>query len=183
MSDVRPQVVISNGYSQFHMAHLAAELHAKGMLSGLITGGYPKSDTPRLRWNRNGLYRRYHARRVPVPHNVVWPIWSGEALSQASHLLWRLHAVEAAQSLVAKASLVRYQRVATHLLRQRLRMGGNIYHFRSGFGGNSVQAARDLGMRVVCDHSIVHPSLLEPLLKNGGRLSAGGGRSAVSSFW
>jgi glycosyltransferase involved in cell wall biosynthesis len=183
MSGPMPRVVVSNGYSHFNTAHLAAELHARGILTGLITGGYPRTDAPRQLWSRYGAYRRYHARQVPVPLSMVWPIWSGEALSQASQLLWRLRAAEAGQSAVARASLVRYQRVATRLLRQRLRTDGNIYHFRSGFGGVSVQAARDLGMKILCDHSIVHPSLLDPLLKNGGRLPTGGGGSEVSSFW
>jgi glycosyltransferase involved in cell wall biosynthesis len=183
MSSLGPRVVISNGYSQFHLAHLAAELHGRRRLTGMITGGYPRTDSPRQRWSRYRLYRRYNARRVSVPPRMVWPIWSGEALSQASQLLWRLRAAETAQSTMARASLVRYQRVASRILQQRLPSGGDIYHFRSGFGGVSVQAARDLGMKVVCDHSIVYPSLLEPLLKNSGRLPARGGRSEMSSFW
>jgi glycosyltransferase involved in cell wall biosynthesis len=183
MSGARPWVVLSNGYSQFHMAHLAGELHTIGTLAGLITGAYPRADGPARLWSRSGLYRRYHARRVPVPPSMVWPIWSGEALNQASQLLWRLGAAESAQSAVARASLVRYQRVAARLLRQQLLRGGNLYHFRSGFGGASVQAARDLGMKVVCDHSIVHPSLLKALLKNGGKLATGVDRDEVNSFW
>jgi glycosyltransferase involved in cell wall biosynthesis len=183
MSGARPRVVVSNGYFQFHMAHLAAELHTTRTLAGLITGGYPRADGPRQRWSRCGFFRRYHARRVPVPSGMVWPIWSGEALSQTSLLLWRLRAGQTAHSAVARASLVHYQRVAARLLRQRLLREGNLYHFRSGFGGTSVQTARDLGMKVVCDHSIVHPALLEALLQNGGRLAAGVDRGAVSSFW
>jgi glycosyltransferase involved in cell wall biosynthesis len=183
MSGARPWVVLSNGYSQFHMAHLAGELHTNGTLAGLITGGYPRADGPARRWSRSGFYRRYHARRVPVPSSMVWPIWSGEALNQASQLLWRLGVAESAQSAVARASLVRYQRVAARLLRQQLPREGNLYHFRSGFGGASVQAARDLGMKVVCDHSIVHPSLLEALVKNNGKLTTGIDREEVNSFW
>jgi glycosyltransferase involved in cell wall biosynthesis len=183
MSGTRPRVVVSNGYSQFHLAHLAAELHANCMLACLITGAYPRTGAPRQRWTRYGPYRRYHARRVPLPSSMVWPIWSGEALSQASQALWRVRATEAAQSAVARASLVRYQRVAARLLGRRPPMGGNLYHFRSGFGGPSVQAARDLGMKVVCDHSIVHPSLLAPLLSNGGRFPGAEASPTMNSFW
>jgi glycosyltransferase involved in cell wall biosynthesis len=183
MSGIAPQVVVSNGYSQFHMSHLAAELYTTRTLVGLITGAYPRAEKPRRHWRRSGLYRRYLARRVPVPPGMVWPIWSGETLSQASLLLWRLRAAETVHSAVANASLVRYQRAAANLLREQLPRGGHLYHFRSGFGGVSVQAARDLGMKVVCDHSIVHPALLEGLLQNGGRLTAGGDRRKLSSFW
>ena len=183
MSNTRPRVVISNGYSQFHMAHLAAELHATRTLAGLITGGYPRANEPRRRWSRSALYRRFHARRVPIPPSMVWSIWSGETLYHASQLLWRLRTAGIAQSAVARASLVRYQRVAARLLTQQMPREANLYHYRSGFGGASVQVARDLGMKVVCDHSIVHPSMLEALLQNGGRIAARVDRGAMSSFW
>ena len=47
------------------------------------------------------------------------------------------------------------------------------YHFRSGFGLESLDAARRRGIPTICDHSIVHPATLEPLMQNGGRLPAG----------
>jgi glycosyltransferase involved in cell wall biosynthesis len=182
MNVVVPQVVISNGYSQFHMAQLAADLHASGLLTSLITGAYPRNGASGHKlWSRYGTYRRYDARRVPVPAGMVWPIWSGEVLCQVSHLLWRLGVPDPWQSAVARASLVRYQNVATALLRTRMR--GNVFHYRSGFGGPSAHTARDLGMKVVCDHSIVHPALLEHLLGNGGRLPAGPGPQTMNSFW
>ena len=45
----------------------------------------------------------------------------------------------------------------------------NIYHFRSGFGGRSVEYAKSIGLKVVCDHSIAHPSLVEYLTINKGK--------------
>jgi glycosyltransferase involved in cell wall biosynthesis len=184
MNAAMPRVVISNGYSQFNTAHLAAELHAKAMLNGLITGAYPRTDASQDQfWGRYATYRRYRARRVAVPNSMVWPIWSGEALSQVAQLMWRLRLGEGLYSAVARSALVRYQNVATTLLRERVRPRGNIYHYRSGFGGASARAARDLGMKVLCDHSIVHPSLLEPLLENGGQLPPSGERGEMNAFW
>ena len=184
MTRTAPYTVISNGYSQFNTAHLAAEMHAKGMLAGLITGGYPRpGEARRTPWGRFGPYRRYRSRRVAVPDDLIWPIWSGEALSQASQLMWRLHVAETLQSAIARASLVRYQHLAADLLRHKVPNQGTIYHYRSGFGGISVEAARDLGMKTLCDHSIVHPSVLGSIIMSGGRLPVACPKSTVNSFW
>jgi glycosyltransferase involved in cell wall biosynthesis len=37
----------------------------------------------------------------------------------------------------------------------------NVFHFRSGFGGDALHRAKQLGLVALCDHSIVHPSALE----------------------
>ncbi|MFY0634058.1 MAG: glycosyltransferase family 4 protein [Vannielia sp.] len=47
-----------------------------------------------------------------------------------------------------------------------------IYHFRAGFGQASVDLARRRGLKTICDHSLVHPSLLQPLIENDGQFPA-----------
>ena len=41
-----------------------------------------------------------------------------------------------------------------------------IYHFRSGYGGKSIEIAKKKGYLTICDHSIVNPRILENLIQN-----------------
>jgi len=57
-----------------------------------------------------------------------------------------------------------------------------IYHYRSGFGGRSIDVARDKGMVLLCEHSIAHPATLAYLVENGGRLPAPGEVGPIGRF-
>jgi glycosyltransferase involved in cell wall biosynthesis len=51
----------------------------------------------------------------------------------------------------------------------RLRTPCTVYHFRAGFGNASIERAREMGMVTLCDHSAVHPRVIEGLLAADGR--------------
>ncbi len=70
------------------------------------------------------------------------------------------------------ASMQFYGRSAIRHVKQAAAKGARIYHYRAGFGGESVEVARECGMFTLCDHSIAHPSAVDALAKNMGRIPA-----------
>ena len=75
---------------------------------------------------------------------------------------------QALSGRLKRSALRLYGRNAAAVLRREGK-GARVYHYRAGFGQSSVKVARDAGMRTICDHSLVHPSLLQSLVENGGR--------------
>ena len=75
-------IVISNGFSKFHIATAAARAAAAGRLDRFITGAYP---TPLVRRVANLIggtgsrkLERLLARREAIPDNRVTALWQSE---------------------------------------------------------------------------------------------------------
>ena len=80
------------------------------------------------------------------------------------------------------AGFRQYGRAATRIL-AKIPPGANIYHYRSGFGQESVKLARARGMVALCEHTIAHPRLLEYLVAHQGRMPVPGTRPEPNRFW
>jgi glycosyltransferase involved in cell wall biosynthesis len=166
-------LVIANGFNKFHLALAAAEAHRRGLLTCFITGAYP---TPLVRralalgglGRRNRRLARLAARREAIPDELVCPIWTAEAV----------YFVAMAARNAARRSALRLNawsfrycgRHAVRSVRQAAARGARLYHYRSGFGHESVREARRLGMATLCDHSIAHPAFLPALIAGNGRM-------------
>lgn len=154
-------IVMSNGFSRFHLATAASQLAALGRLTLLITGPYPVPILRRmlaLAWlDRTSKGHRLLARRENIADTMVRSLWAGEA-AYAIGKLWHSH-----EQRLTVRGMRAYGRSAGRLLPDAYRRGARIYHFRAGFGGASLDIARRLGMKLVCDHSIVHPLFVESL--------------------
>ncbi|MEP7738187.1 glycosyltransferase [Nocardioides sp. 31GB23] len=168
------RVVLSNGFGQFHLAILGRLLERNGMLEAFLTGTYLNPRQARLAALLGARGRRASERSVGIPDDLVTAMNAAEGLHQVAHVLAKrlgdgyFHKFEA-------QSFKSYSRSADRVL------GGldgkcdtsRIYHFRAGFGGDSVVAARNRGMLTVCDHSIADPRELaivlnDPLLPGRG---------------
>ncbi len=57
------------------------------------------------------------------------------------------------------------------------------YPFRSGFGLESLDAARHRGVPTICDHSSAHPAVVTSLVHNSGRLAAGWSPVEPRGIW
>ena len=184
-----PRIIVSNGFGRFPLRLAAAEAASRGALAAFVTGGYP---TPALaRWvDAAGLARfpatgRFLARAAPVPAGRVHALWAGEPFSQVAS---RVRGVSAASRRAADRLhlLARglYAAGASRIVGKLAEARGRgIYHYRSGFGGGSVDLARRRGWVCLCDHTIVHPALLEHLVAHAGRLPPAGESGPIDGNW
>jgi glycosyltransferase involved in cell wall biosynthesis len=165
-------VIVSNGFNKFHLTSAAAELDQIGMLSLLITGAYPG------RWVKTvGRYscmdkylkfQRLLARRDDVDDRKVKSLWLPEAIQSTARLSSRLADSKAGLGLHLCAFSL-YGSLAARLIRSADGQA-QIYHYRAGFGGKSVNAAKSRGMVTLCDHASAHPALHTYLVDNSGAL-------------
>ncbi len=180
------KVIISNGFGKFHLAVAAAEAQRRGALSAFITGAYP---TPAVRRLVTGAgldggrkLARLLARREDIPVSLVQPMPWLESLQQAGYLVRRVPALAGVGAWLNETSLRHYARRAVGLI-ERFAPGASLYHYRAGYGHESVQAAKRMGMVALCDHSIAHPALLDYLVTHDGQLPPPGTQGAMSRFW
>lgn len=184
-----PRLIVSNGFGHFHLRLAATEATRRGALAAFITGGYP---TPGLaRFLRiTGLDRidaagRLLARGAPLPPPRVHPLWAGEPFQQGASRLRRLSrvTVRGADHLDLAARRLYAGAAARIVAKLGPTQDRGIYHYRSGFGGISVDVARRHGWLCLCDHSIVHPAALEYLVAHGGSLPTHGEPGCVDRNW
>ncbi len=165
-------LVIANGFNRFHLAIAAAEAHRRGLLSCFITGAYPTPAARRLLavggLGRNRRLARLAARREAIPDAMVRTMWAAEAIYSVAMAARR---IAPRSALWLNAWSFRYcGRRAVRNVRSAAARGARVYHYRSGFGHQSVREAKRLGMVALCDHSIAHPAVLQPLIADGGRM-------------
>lgn len=178
------RILIANGFNRFHLAQLAAGLRRREWDVELLTGAYPVGaaaailrNVP-LRWSH--LLGRLQDRQVEIEPDRVHADFAAELVQRAGQILGLKGAVRLGAALdeggfrLAGRRAARTVRKARHLA---------IYHFRSGFGLESVEAARRRGIPTICDHSIAHPSVLESLVQNGGRLPASWRPAKPPGIW
>src|SRR4051812_29537666 len=89
-----PSIVISNGFSKFHLAVAAAEAARRGSLDRLLTGAYPTGPVLRslraLGLDRHRKLARLVARGEAIPSSRVEPFWLAEGIHVASQIVSRL---------------------------------------------------------------------------------------------
>lgn len=189
LSAFAERIVVSNGFGRFHLRHAAEEAEVRGALAAFITGGYPGAALPRcakvLGVARRPALGRLLARSARLSAQRVHALWAGEPLYQIANRLRASPAVPAlAPDRLHLAARHLYSNGAARLV-ARIPMIGKrgIYHYRAGFGGASVVAARKRGWACLCDHSLVHPALLEHLVANRGRLPPEGAAGPLDANW
>lgn len=172
---VPPRILISNGFSRFPLAHLAAELRKHDWDIELLTGAYPSGSGAALLSHLPGIGRyragRFEDRRVDIEPERVHPDFVSELVYKAGTVLSSRGARRLGVALAVGGF-----RLAGKFAARRLKRAGRVdaYHVRSAFGLDSLEAARRQGIPIICDHSIVHPAALGPLLLNSGRLPTAG---------
>ena len=181
-------VIISNGFSKFHLAVAAEELFNRSYLSMFLTGAYPKQNIRKvLRFGplrRSRKIFRLEARGQNFDDRLVVPLWLPESL-HATGLFLRRKGLGPRRivDILNNKSLMAYGRQATRHILKAATKGVRIYHYRAGFGHESVQAAKAFQMVTICDHSIAHPALLEYLVTNNGTFPTKGMAGPINNFW
>ena len=156
-------VVVSNGFHKMHLTIAAREASDRGLLSLAITGAYPTAPVrrliQRLGAERIGRVARLLERDEAIPRERLHPLFLPELLDEAARPLERTALTRDAYPHLNVAASRLYGRIAARKL--RLADHARILHFRASFGGASINLARDLGMTVLCDHALAHPSVLD----------------------
>lgn len=172
----RCDVLICTGIGRLHLIDTAVAVARAGFTVGLVTGWAPRSSQQgfvdwvgrMLRQPR--LYERLAARRR-VLAEAGCQLFESPLAEAASTLAWKLHLGENDRLSACLWRLCGWE--ARRYLRK-----GKILHVRSGAGaGGAVGQARRLGMRIVADHSIAHPTVVWRNLQNFGA-----GRAATEPF-
>lgn len=184
-------LIISNGYNKFQLAVAASEMDRRGDLTAFFTGAYPTLGLMRvLRFT--GLHRfrklqRLIARKEPIAEDKIYGFFLPEALCSIGIALkgsGQIRLKPVGQWLINQ-SMIWYGTLANRKL-QRINKASStsIYHYRAGFGHNSVLTAKEGNMISLCEHSIAHPDLVDWLTEHSGELPAPHMTiHSSSSFW
>ena len=148
------KTVISNGTYRFHLAPLAAEMHRKGWLKALLTGGYPKGMWRQLFGTAPvaGL-RRLADRCEDIPDEKVYAFQQTELLFKSAEMLGRVGGGDLREKWQTRG-LHHYAHLARKVL---MDLDFDIYHYRNCFGFESAAWAKENNRITICDHSIGHP--------------------------
>jgi glycosyltransferase involved in cell wall biosynthesis len=178
-------IVISNGFGKFPLAHAAAEIDRAGRLAAMITAAYPGRLSGALRRVLPGSLGRkvgrLERRRTDVAGDRVISL----AVPDAVYQLGRAAAAvgeNSAHDWLDVFAMRLYGAGAASGLR-RIGLNAGIYHYRAGFGHSSVSVARRLDMVTLVNHSQAHPLYFEYLQQNGGVYPAEGEWPNVGFTW
>lgn len=170
-------ILISNGFNRFQMAVAAAEMEKRGRLAMMITGAYPTRRIERvvsmLRLTQNERVSRLLDRKEAIPEDRIHSL----VLQELTHECRRFW------PMLDRFSYRSYARAAVAHVRAAFQAGARLYHYRGGFGHESVVEAKRLGIITLCEYSIAHHSILGALVKGGGRFPARATVKAVDALW
>lgn len=169
-----PLVVLSNGYYRYHLSAGAVELSQSGHLHTFITGAYPTG------WFRSfitstPLGRHQRGKRLLDRTEKGLPESQVISFGPLEYILCAIYPLRKKPGLwtpIEKLRVVLFHlfgRLSVSHVTKAHAQGANIFHYRSGFGHAAARKAKELGMALLCDHTIAHPNLLQYLKDNEGR--------------
>jgi len=181
------KVIISNGFNKFHLSVAAASLAREGLLARFITGSYP---TPLIRavlssppLDKSDKLKKLLNRREAIPDELVTAFGWSELLPSIGLALQRGAWSRSMANEMNRIGMRQYARACRNTIRSEAEAGATIYHYRAGFGHESVGIAKKAGMYALCDHSIVHPDLVDYLTTHHGQLPTEAQTPKLSRFW
>lgn len=178
------KILISNGNFKFILGVAAEEAEKRGILQGYIVSGYPTLKLIRiikyLNLGNYSLIKRFLARKENIASNKIINYWLSEFFIQLGLIIRRVSGHSKTTDLIDEFAFKCYDFENRHLFKK---IQGDIYHFRSAYGLESVKNARSNGIITLCDHSIVHPELCEYLVENKGEIPSPDISINVSNYW
>jgi len=159
---MKTKILVNSGPAKIYLQQTAEELESRDMLLALTGSLIVSQNSPIRRVNFSNRYlakillRSEKIKDRKLIHGsligeIYWQIGIGlQKILKSGYLL----------DLVFWLSALSFSRKAKILIRNIGEQGQSVYHVRSGFGGQSIALARQLGFRIIVDHSIAHPSFL-----------------------
>ncbi len=181
-------IILSTGFSHFHLKAAAAEVQRNGILATLLAGAYPteglKSFLQKIGLASHPKILRLLSREEPDLVGKVNPAFLPEALAQLGIFLRRFEnlPIKSFNDWIIRLSFKWYGNWAARQIARKY-SSAKVYHYRAGYGGRSVQVAKELGMVALCDHSIIHPDLLDYFVEHQGQWPEPGHSGSIDLLW
>ena len=179
----KKKVIVSNGFSKYPLADAASELNKYNTLKFLITGAYPSSLQKKiiklLFLDKIHSIKRFYLRSANLKDGLVnsllipeliyfFGIFTKFRLEKFIKFLAKFQISDK----ILEYSSVQYQKSASKILKSNLLNFNDVglYLFRSGFGGHSLNIAREMDIKSICYHGGAHPELEPYIIENRGKL-------------
>lgn len=181
-------IIVSNGFSHFHLKAAAAEIHRHGDLEILLTGVYPTKFIQAMLkiagLSQHRKIARLLAREEASLEGKVNSVFLPEVLALLGVVLRQFEnfGLKKFNDWIIRQAFKWYGNWAARLIANN-HSTAHLYHYRAGYGGRSVQVAKKLGMVTLCDHSIIHPDLLGYFIDNQGQWPEPGHSGKIDLLW
>ena len=179
------KIIISSGNDNYHMLFTAAEIDKKKKLKFLICGPYPTKLIYLLLKNIKffNLFKKLLNRKDNIDSQKIKPLWISEIIAQISNIILSTFKNQFIKNKLDYLSLNIFRNKTLKLIKNSLWSDVKIFHFRSGYGGKSIQFLKEKKIITLCDHGIVHPKILEYLVKNKGKFPKKKNFELKNTFW
>lgn len=159
------RVLVNAGGSKIYLQQTAQDFDDKQILLELVSGIIFAQDSKvRQRYPNSKILKRIYQRagKIHCQKRIRMSL-RGEFFWQFAIFLERQQKKQLLPQLLFWVSSYFFARTAMKALKNIPQSDSNIYHVRSGFGGASIKRAKELGYKIVVDHSIAHPEFLRKL--------------------
>lgn len=153
-------VILNIGTGKFFLHQTAEVLSDLGLLAGSISGIVK---LPRilslLKLKNFAKLQRLQNRMSALDQDVKQiQVLSGEFYWQIATFLAKFKTLQSHSRFFYFFAARRFDIAAQKFITKNFNSPDFIYHFRAGFGGDSIKLAKELGIKTICDHSITHPN-------------------------
>jgi len=166
---MKKKIILSNGFRNFHLFNTANELKKRKLLAYFICGLYPTSIQKKIiklsKVKNFKKITKYLQRDVAINDSLVFQNKVGELINLIGIIIDNNFRLKKLSQLLIKFAINLYIKNSIKKL-SVMENNKYIYHFRSGYGGKSIEIAKKKGYLTICDHSIVNPRILENLIQN-----------------
>ncbi len=167
----KTKAIINSGTGLFPLAWIASEVSKQNNLTKLIVAAYPTKiivDTFfRIDFFKR-TFKRLLGRKLEINEDLLEISWGSEFFYQLAHKIRGKKRFKFFYDLVSYFSHLFIEFAACKIIKN-VSNDTKIYHFRAGFGGNSLKLAKEKKLITICHHTQAHPLTFEYLVKNRGR--------------
>jgi len=170
---LKKNILVSSGYKNIHINNQAYELQKTNKLFSIISGYIPKSKYLKILkisiFSKLTKLQRIKERKNNIKDTNIINFILGEILFNIALILRQKNLVTL--SFFDKLTIFClniYSNFAKKIIKNHHKHI-KFYHFRSGYGGNSVKYAKTKNIYTICDHTIAHPDVIKYMIKNKGK--------------
>ncbi len=188
------KLIVSNGFNKYPLSDAATELDKGAYLKFFITGAYPLNILKKIikffSLNKFNFINRFCLRSANIKDELVYSLFISDFIfffgiflkSKVENYFHFLKKLKCSEKILEYSS-IRYQKKTSEILKSNsLEITDvGIFFFRSGFGGESLITAKNLGLKTVCYQGGAHPRLEPYIIKNRGRLPTPDNFSNITS--